>query len=415
MDLPRSQSRTFKSRPFLIIAALFAIGVAVFALARSGSSDPILDSSTLYVDVVQRGEFVVEVRGSGTLVPEHIRQITAQASARVERVAVSNGQRISSGDVLLELANPDLAIQSMQAEQQARQAQIDLLNLRVNVQTAHLTQESVIAITRTQHYTATQESLAADSLLRKLLIASQDANNKRALAQELATRMQIEEKRLALMNQYVDSQLIVQAAQVDQLRSIAARQSEKLRSLQVRTPEAGVVQDLSLQLGQWVPEGTVLAKIVEPGSLKAVIKIPETQASAVRIGMNASVDTRNGVLAGRVVRKDAAAQSGTVSIDIAFSSALPPGAVPDLSVDGVVQIERLSSVLFVKRPSSGQAAGLVRLYKLASDGKSAIPVTVRLGRSSVTTVEVTEGLHQGDRVILSDLGQAESAQRLRIR
>jgi biotin carboxyl carrier protein len=302
----------------------------------------------------------------------------------------------------------------MQAEQQVRQAQIDLLNLRTNLRSAVLTQEGVVATTRTQYVNATQEAAAADSLAALALVSPFEARNRRAAAEEFTTRLRIETERLELMQQAIDSQLAVQAAQVVQLEAIAANQRARLQSLQVRAPGPGVLQELTLQAGQWVPEGTTLAKVVQPGRLKAVLRIPESQAKDVQIGQPAVVDTRNGLVAGRVARKDPSAQGGSVLVDIALEGPLPPGAVPDLSVDGTIQIEKLADVLHAGRPAMTGGTGLVTLFKL--DGADrAVRVPVELGRSSVNTIEIVRGLEPGDRIILSDMTPYANVDRVRIR
>ncbi len=385
------------------------------ALARLKPAAPTVESSSLVTDTVQRGDLVREVRGPGTLVPERQRLITAQTSARVERILSQSGQSVTPSVVLLELTNPDLQLQTMQAEQQVRQAQIDLLNLKTNLSSQRLTQEGLVASTRTQYVNFTQEAAAAESLLTRNLVSRFQANNTKAQAEELTTRLRVEQQRLTLMSDAMASQIAVQAAQVEQLKAIAANQQNRLRSLQVRSPDAGVVQELNLQPGQWVPEGTMLAKVIQPGRLKAVLRIPESQAKDVLIGQRASIDTRNGVVRGIVARKDPSAQSGTVTIDVALEGALPAGAVPDLSVDGVIEIEHLRDVLHTGRPSGGVGSGNTRLFLLSPDGHEAVRTAVVLGRTSVTAVEVVRGLKVGDRVILSDMAQFDAVDRVRLR
>jgi multidrug efflux pump subunit AcrA (membrane-fusion protein) len=367
------------------------------------------------VDSVRRGDVVREVRGPGTLVPEHIRWITAQASARVERKLVESGAQVASGEMLLELSNPDLQIQTMQAEQQVRQSEIDLLNLRTNLRSQLLTQEGVVASTRTQYVSATQEAMAADSLVGRNLISEFEARNRKAQAEEFTTRLRIEQERLQLMAQAIDSQVAVQGAQVVQLRAIAANQQARLRSLQVRSPETGVLQELTLQLGQWVPEGTTLAKVVQPGRLKAVLRIPESQAKDVAIGQRATVDTRNGIVEGVVARKDPSALGGTVTIDVMLEGPLPPGAVPDLSVDGTIEIQKMTNILYTGRPAFGPGSGTVGLFKLEPNGTHAVRVPVELGRSSVNTIEIIRGLEVGDKVVLSDMTQYANVDRVKIK
>ena len=394
------------------VATLIAVTAWTLSLEPASQS---IERSAVLIDSVRKGDVVREVRGPGTLVPEHIRWITAQASARVERLASESGRNVGEGELLLELSNPDLQIQTMQAEQQVRQAQIELLNLRTNLRSQVLTQQGVVANTRTQYVSATQEAAAADSLAKRNLMSSFEVRSKRAQGEEYTTRLRVEQDRLKLLEQAIDVQIATQAAQVAQLKAIAANQQGRLRSLQVRAPESGVLQDLTLQLGQWVPEGTTLAKVVQPGRLKAVLRIPESQAKDVTLGQRASIDTRNGVVAGHVTRKDPSAQGGSVTVDVALDGALPPGAVPDLSVDGTVVIEKLTNVMFSGRPAMSAGSGSTSLFKLVDGGKFADRVPVQLGRSSVNVIEVVNGLAVGDRIIVSDMSQYANVARVRIK
>ena len=394
-----------------VLLALLATAI----LPRLKPAAPTVDDATLYTDSVQRGDMVREVRGPGTLAPEHIRWITALASARVERLIVQSGQSVKPGTVLLELANPDVQVTALQAEQALSVAQIALVNLRTTLQTQRLAQEAVVASTHTAYVGASQDAATADSLLAHKLISPFDYNSRRALADELTARVRIEKQRLDLVTQTIDSQVAVQARQVELLKTIAAFQQNVLASLAVKSPDAGVLQDLSLQLGQWVAAGTTLAKVVQPGALKAVIRIPETQAKDVQLGQAATIDTRNGVVAGHVSRKDPSAVNGAVTIDVALEGTLPAGAVPDLSVDGTIQIERLRNVLFVGRPAYGAASGPVGLFKIVDGGAAAVRVQVELGRNSVNTVEILRGLNVGDRVILSDMSRWDAAERVKVK
>ena len=412
MDIARTPPRK-TGRNVAIGAGAAVVILGTIALSRLDPASPTVQRAAILVDSVRRGDVVREVRGPGTLVPEHIRWITAQASARVERLSSESGQNVGEGQVLLEMSNPDLQIQTMQAEQQVRQAQIDLLNLKTNLRSAILTQEGVVAASRTAYVSATQEARAADSLGR--LVSAFDLNNRKAAADEATTRYRVERERLELMRAAIDSQIAVQGAQVLQLKAIAANQQARLTSLSVRAPEKGVLQDLTLQLGQWVPEGTTLAKIVQPGKLKAVLRIPESQAKDVIIGQKAWVDTRNGIVQGHVMRRDPSAQNGTVTVDVALDGALPAGAVPDLSVDGTIQIERLSNVLYTGRPAFGAAQGSVGLFKLEGGGDYAVRISVDIGRTSVNTVEILKGLSVGDKVILSDMTQYAAVNRVRVK
>lgn len=414
MDIVRApQKKT--GRNLAIAAGVLAVIAMTIVLSRLSPAEPTVDDSTLFKDTVRRGDMVREVRGPGNLVPEHIRWITAMASARVERLVAQSGQQVEPGTVLLEMQNPDVQVTMLQAEQALSAAQVALVNLRTSLQTQRLSQEAVVASTRTQYITAMQDAATADSLMRRQLISPNDYTSKKALAEELTSRVRIEHQRLDLLTQTIDSQIAVQARQVGLLKTIAAFQNNVLASLVVKSPDSGVLQDLALQLGQWVTAGTTLAKVVQPGALKAVLRIPETQAKDVQIGQPASIDTRNGLVAGRVSRKDPSSVNGTVTVDVALDGPLPAGAVPDLSIDGTIQIERLKNVLYVGRPAYGAATGLIGLYKLEDGGHSAVRVSVQLGRSSVNTVEIIRGLKVGDRVILSDMSQWEAAERVRLK
>jgi multidrug resistance efflux pump len=414
MDIARTP-RPKTRRNVLIAAAVVALlAITAWTLTLDPAAQTIERSSVL-IDSVRRGDVVREVRGPGSLVPEHIRWITAQASARVERLASESGKQVGSGELLLELSNPDLQIQTMQAEQQVRQAQIELLNLKTNLRSQLLTQQGVVANTHTQFVSATQDLTAADSLQRRGLISPFDVQNKRAQAEEYTTRLRVEQERQKLMEQAIDSQIATQASQVRQLQAIAANQQARLQSLHVRAPEQGVLQDLTLQLGQWVPEGTTLAKIVQPGALKAVLRIPESQAKDVAIGQKASIDTRNGFVAGHVTRKDPSAQGGSVTVDVSLDGALPNGAVPDLSVDGTIVIEKLTNVLYTGRPAFSAGSGAASVFKVIDGGKAAIRVPVELGRSSVNVIEIVRGLEAGDKIIVSDVSQYANAERVRIK
>lgn len=414
MDIARApQKKT--ARNVAIGIGVLAVVIVTIILSRLGPAVPTVDDATLYKDSVQRGDMVREVRGPGSLVPEHIRFITALSSARVERLVAQSGQTVPAGGVILELSNPDVQVATLQAEQTLSSAEVALLNLSTSLNTQRLGQEGVVASTRTQYIAASQDAAMADSLIRKKLISPFEYNSKRAMAEEVTTRVRIEKQKLDLLTQTIDSQIAVQGRQVALLKTIAAFQRNVLASLAVKAPEAGVLQDLTLQPGQWVTAGTTLAKVVQPGALKAVLRIPETQAKDVQIGQVSSIDTRNGIVPGHVSRKDPSAANGSVTVDVALDGPLPAGAVPDLSIDGTIQIERLKNVLSVGRPAYGAATGLVGLYRIVDNGTAAVRVQVQLGRSSVNTIEVIRGLSVGDKVILSDMSQWDAAQRVKLK
>ncbi len=414
MDIARPQ-KSSRPRYLLIGGGLALVAVVTLALSRLDPASQTIERAAVLIDTVRRGDVVREVRGNGSLAPERIRWITAQASARVERLTSESGRSVGANELLLELSNPDLQIQTMQAEQQVRQAQIDLLNLRTSLRGGVLSQEGLVATMKTSWIAATQEARAADSLVKLGLVPPFEAANRRASAEEFTTRYRVERDRLQIMAQSIDSQLAVQASRVTQLQAIAESQQARLASLHVKAPEAGVLQDLTLQLGQWVPEGTALAKVVQPGKLKAVLRIPESQAKDVQLGQPASIDTHNGVVKGHVARKDPGSTGGTVTVDVALDGPLPAGAVPDLNVDGTIQIEKLTNIVYTGRPAMSVGTGNTMLFKVSDDGDGAIRVPVVLGRSSVNTIEILRGLSVGDRIILSDMTTYAAVDRVRIK
>jgi HlyD family secretion protein len=399
----------------LIGAGVLLVVVVTVALAKLKPAAPTVEAATMYMDSVRRGDMVRDVRGPGSLVPEHIIWISARANARVDKLVAESGQSVKTGDVILETSNPDQQISALSAESALSAAESQLVTLTTSLHTAQLSQEGLVASTNTQYIQAKQDAMAADTLLAKKLISPFDYNNKKALADQLTQQVRIAKAQLDLMKQTVDSQIDVQRLQVKRLRDIAKFQEDILTGLIVRSPDTGVLQDLTLQLGQWVTSGTTLAKVVQPGKLKAQLRIPETQAKDVQIGQKASVDTRNGIIPGHVSRKDPSSVAGTVLVDIALDGPLPAGAVPDLSVDGTIVIEQLKNVLFTGRPASGAGTGPVGIFKVVEGGSAAIRVQVLLGRSSVNLVEIVRGLNVGDKVILSDMSQWDNVERVRLK
>ena len=414
MDVPRI-TQPDRKRYMLGGGLIVALVVITAAVSQMRPAEPAVSRSTLIVDSVRRGDMVREVRGPGTLVPEQIRWISAVTSARVERIVAQPGQLVEPNTVLLEMSNPDVQIQALQAQQALSEAQSRLVDLRVQLEGSRLSQEGTVAAARTVNVSAAQERQAADTLLADRLISKFEYNNKRALAEESKTRLGVEEKRLQLITRSVSSQLAVQERQIQRLQAIAAFQESRVQSLVVRAGEKGVLQELALQPGQWVNGGTPLAKVVQPGKLKAVLRIGEIQAKDVALGQAAMIDTRNGIVAGHVSRMDPASQGGTVTIDVSLDGGLPTGARPDQNVDGVVQLERLTNVLHTGRPSIGESNSMITMFRLDPDGKSAARVGVKLGRVSASSVEILQGLREGDKVILSDLTLPDNTERIRIK
>jgi multidrug resistance efflux pump len=403
-------------RRFLYIgAAIAAVVITTVGLSRLKPAAPTVEAGTIWTDTVRKGQMVREVRGPGTLVPEQIRWISAVTPGRVDRVLVQPGATVSDSTLLLELSNPDVQIQSLQAQRELTAAQAELVTLKTNLETQRLNQAGVVATTRADYRDAIRQANADSELVAKNLISTAEAGRTRDKAEEMTARLGIEEKRLAIMSDNLQSQLDVQQAQVDRLKAIAEFQRRQVESMVVRAGARGVLQELPMQVGQWAISGATLAKVVQPERLKAVLRIPETQAPDVAIGQTAAIDTRNGIVSGRVVRMDPASQNGTVTVDVTLDGALPKGARPDLSVDGTIEIERLPNVLHVSRPAYGQANSTVGIFRMIPGGDEAERVQVVLGRSSVNTIEIVRGLNEGDVVILSDMSRWDAVDRVRVK
>lgn len=414
MDIARTPPNRKNRRLVQGAAAVGGLVILTWIFSSLRPAAPSVERAGISVDSVRRGEMVREVRGPGTLVPEHIRFITALASGRVERVLAQPGQMVKPNTVLLVLSNPDVEIQALQADQQLTAARAQLVSLRTNLETSRLTQEGVVATTHSDYAAAVRTASGDDSLQRLNLIAANDVAAAKDKASELSIRYRIEQERLALMTSTIDSQIAVQKAQVDRLGQIAAFQQNVVRSLQVTAGDSGVVSDLTLQLGQWVLAGTLLAKVVQPKLLLARLQIAETQAKDVALGQQAVVDTRNGLVKGHVIRLDPNSINGSVSVDVGLDGKAP-GMRPDLSVDGTIEIERLHNVLYTGRPAYGQPNSTVGMFRITEDGGAAVRVPVQLGRGSATTVEVLGGLKQGDSVIVSDMSQWDNVDRVRLK
>jgi HlyD family secretion protein len=396
--------------------AVLAVVITTILVARLKPAAPTVDLSVSIVDSVRRGDMIREMRGPGTLVPEQIQQVTAPATARVDRMDVVAGQTVNAGDLLVETSSPDVMISTMNADQQLNQAQSNLLSLRSTLKSTELSQQGLVASTHTQYIAATMDAAAADTLFKQHLIAQFDVTNKHALADQLTSQYKFEQQRLQIMQQSVDSEIAAATTNIQQLKSISDFWHNKQKSLAVRSPTSGVVQGLTLQQGQFVTDGSLLLKVVQPGKLKAVLQIPESQAKDAQIGQSAVIDTRsNGLIPGHVSRKDPSAVGGTVTIDVALDGPLPSGAVPDLSVDGTIQIEKLKNVLYTGRPGYGSPTGPVGLFKIVENGHAAVRTQVLLGRSSVTYVEIVKGLNVGDKVILSDMSPYDGVDRVRLK
>lgn len=413
MDIPREKKSQTGKRILIGVGAVAVLVVGTLALRSLEPAAPKIDRNTIWLDSVQRGPFEISVRGPGTLVPEQIRWITAVTSGRVESRLLEPGEEVTPETIILEMTNPDVQLESLEAQRQLAAAKASLISLETSLETQRLNQIGVVASTKSQYRAAKREAQAADTLVKRNLISGFEAQGAWDTAEEMEARYQVELDRLDLFTRTIDAQLVLQREQVDRLKAVFEFQRDRVASMNVRAGAYGVLRELPLEVGQWAQSGQTLAVVVEPGRLKAVLRIPETQARDIAIGQNARIDTRNGIIDGQVMRIDPAVQNGTVTVDVRLISELPRGARPDLSVDGTIQIEYLSDVLYVSRPAYGQANSTVGMFKLQDNGE-AVRVNVRLGRSSVSTIEVVDGLVEGDLVVVSDMSRWDRFDRVRI-
>jgi RND family efflux transporter MFP subunit len=413
VDIPRA--RKGNTRRYLYAASAAAVLLTgSVALASMGPAVPKLDGAGVWTGTVRRGTMLREVRGPGTLVPEQVRWISAVTAGRVERILVQPGQRVEPGTPLLVMSNPDVQRDALEGQRQLGGAEAERASLAASLENQRLSQEGALATLRAEQADAQRVAAANRELVERGVVSRQEQQRSQDHAEELASRLRVEEERLRFLADSRRAQLAAQQSQIDRLRGLADFQRGYVESMRVTAGTDGVVRELPLQEGQWVTPGSPLAVVVRPGRLKAQLRIPETQARDLVVGQPARVDTRNGIVRGRVSRIDPAVHDGTVTVDVALEGELPRGARPDLSVDGVVEIERLRDVLYVDRPATAQA-GSTSLFRVEEGGRTAVRVPVRLGRSSASTIEVVSGLRAGDTVILADMSAWDSAQKVRLR
>jgi HlyD family secretion protein len=413
VDIARIKPATSR-RPLYIGAAVLGVTVLV-GVARLKPAAPSVERPTLSLDSVVSGPMLREVRAPGSLVPEQIRWISAVAPGRVERKLVQPGEKVTPETILMELSNPDVEIQLLQAERQLTDAQAQLVALQVSLETQRLTQAGVVAETRAQYLEAARNATAADAMVGQQLVSAFEAAKAKEHAAEMTERLALAEQRLVLITQNIPAQLSVQREQVERLKAVVAFQRSLAGAMIVRAGTNGVLQELPLEVGQFATSGTTIAKVVQPDRLKAVLRVQENQARDVALGQSAVIDTRNGLVKGRVSRIDPSSSGGMVSVDVALTEALPKGARPDLSVDGTIEIERLGQVLHVGRPTYGQANSTIGLFRLLPGGDEAERVQVQLGRTSANAVEIVSGLQAGDVVILSDMSRFDAVDRVRLK
>jgi HlyD family secretion protein len=398
------------------IGAVVVLAVAVMLVARLKPAAPEVDRATIWTDTVKRGPMLRQVRGPGTLVPreDKIRLIPAETEATVVRIRVLPGAKVDPDTIVMDLVDPTLQEELLDAQLQLKAAQADYTNTRAKLQSDLMTQKAAAATVGADNSQANLQSQTDKSLYDLGVISGLTYSASKGKADELKTRNNLEGERLTLNEKAIETQLAVQQTKVDQAKAMLALREKQQEALSVRAGISGVLVDLPHQVGEHVAPGTTLAKVVQPDQLKASLKIAETQARDIQIGQPAEVDTHNGVIAGKVMRIDPAVQNGTVTVDVELAGALPQGARPDLSVDGTIDLERMTDVLYVGRPALGPENSTISLFKVSADGKTAVRVPVKVGRASVNSIQVIEGLQAGDTVILSDMGRWDSTDKIRL-
>jgi HlyD family secretion protein len=418
MDIKRAPKSKIKKKirtALMIVIGIAAIGGITYGLTKLKPAAPTLDPSTAVIETVKRGEMVRDVRGNGTLVPELTRWVPAPTDGRVEKILLKAGVEVDPSTVIAELSNPQLEQQAADTDLQVKAAQADQENLKVKLESDTMTQKAAIATINAQ-YSQAKLQLDADEVLAKQgLVADLVLKISRVNVQDLANRLKVEQERLAVNAKSTKAQLNAAASRLDQLRALAVLKRKQVDDLKVRAGSGGVLQQVLVTEGQQVTPGTNMARVADPASLKAVLRVAETQISGVRVGQPVVVDTRNGLIQGTVSRIDPAAREGTFEIDATLVGPLPPSARPDLSVDGTIELERLQDVLKVGRPAFGQAQQTIGMFVLSPDGTEAERRSVKLGRNSVSQIEILDGLKEGDRVIISDTTALDSYNRIRLR
>jgi RND family efflux transporter MFP subunit len=418
MDIARPEIKRQKRRRQIIwtIVGLVVLAGISLGISRLKPAAPTVDRSTVWTDTVKRGSMLRQVRGLGSLIPSHedVRQIPAETEATVIRIDKLPGSLVQTDTVLIEMVNPQLEQEALDAQLQVKAAEAEYQSLKVKLDSDLMTQKAGAATVNADFNEAQRQASTDKSLYDLGVISGLAAKASAGTAQEMVTRDNIETDRLKINEKAIASQLAVQQAKVEELRALADLKQKQLQRLKVQAGVDGVLVELPLQVGQHVLPGTELAKIVQPNHLMAELKIPETQARDVQIGEPASIDTHNGVITGEVSRVDPAVQNGTVTVDVKLTGELPKGARPDLSVDGTIDLERLENVLYVGRPAFGQESSTISMFKLDGTGNGAARVQVKTGRASVNQIQIDSGLKEGDTVILSDMSRWDNTDRVRL-
>jgi HlyD family secretion protein len=416
MDIPRAgeAQKRRRRRNVAIAAGITVLSLVTVGLARLEPAAPAVEKETVLIDVVKRGLMLRQVRGPGTLVPEDVRWISAPVVGRVERIPALPGVEVTADTVLLEMSDPQIEQNALEAEAQLKAAQADHDDLKAQLENQLLSQQAQLAAAESQGEQAKLQVEADEKLAKDGLIPELNLKLSRLRADQLGKQARIERERVQQYRRSADAQLAAQRARVDQMRALYELRRRQAESLKVRAGISGQLQELPVQVGQSVTPGTVLARVARPEKLKAELRIPEVQAKDLQVGLPAAIDTRNGIVPGRVTRVAPSSQDGTVTVDVSLEGPLPRGARPNLSVDGTIELERLNDILYVGRPAIGQANSRIELFKLIKDGREAIRVPVELGRTSVNTVEIVKGLRVGDQVILSDTAAQDGYDRIRL-
>ena len=418
MDISRPDIKKKKMRQQWILGACGVVALVVvgFFVMRLKPAAPEVDRATVWTDVVKRGPLLRQVRGPGTLVPreDKIRLIPSETEATVVRIRVLPGAKVEPDTVLMDLVDPQLQQELLDAQLQLKGAQADYINTRAKVQSDLMDQKAVAATVGADHNQAKLQAQTDKSLYDLGVISGLTYSASKGKADELTTRNDLEKERLTLNEKAIETQLAVQQTKVDQAKALLALKQKQLDALSVRAGISGVLAELPHQVGEHVAPGTTLAKVVQLDQLKASLKIAETQARDIQIGQPAEIDTHNGVINGKVMRIDPAVLNGTVTVDVELAGALPQGARPDLSVDGTIDLDRMADVLYVGRPAFGNENSTISLFKVGPEGKTAVRVPVKVGRASVNSIQVLEGLQEGDTVILSDMSRWDNTDRIRL-
>ncbi len=416
MDIPRHDlvRKRRVRRVIYTLVALLSVAAISYGLSRLEPAAPTVERATVFLDTVKRGPMVRQVRGLGTLIPEEIMYIPARDEGRVERRFVFPGTQVEPHTILLELSNPRLEQEVFEAKSQLKAAEAEYANLKVQLETQRLDREAAAAQIQAEFLQAKAQFNADEQQAKLGLIPELNLTKSRVDVEQLTVRLRLERERLGIRQEAVEAQLAAQRAQIEQLGALYGLRKSQLEQLRVRAGIHGVLQQLEVEVGELVNAGDVLARVSDPKRLKAEIKIPETQAKDVQFGQRAKIDTRNGVIPGSVMRIDPAVLDGTVTVDVKLEAELPKGARPDLSVDGTIELEHLENVLYVGRPVYAQPESRIGLFRLGPDGEHAMRVQVTVGKMSVNTIEIREGLQVGDQVILSDMSAWDAYDRIRL-